>query len=344
MVLRWKVLLLALGIPFGACADAGTVTTPNAAPPVPVIERVTQQPIDAQTPVLPVKFVVTPTPTETVADTLDRLRALDVVAVGELIVARPSNAGNCYGPCPEDIAAATEEAAKRLTRLVDVAESAVLEVDPTACSPSAVAGHLDVLSGLAIVEVEGLITSEPANNPSCYNLPCGADLAVAEALNCEREAKLAAISDAIAEAFSVPAAPASPAQIAANLDSLAGLDIVEIGDLIRTAPESACNAYVCPPDDQFTATNAQRLADLVEIAASVVEGPAVEGACETEVVDANLDALAGLAIVEVHGLVEVVAAANCAYYVPCPEDIAAAEAATCEKAQALARLVEAADL
>src|SRR5829696_6472578 len=56
---------------------------------------------------------------------LERLRALEVVGVGDLIVKLPAEATNCYGPCPgyEDAPVkAKEDAAARLEALADVAE------------------------------------------------------------------------------------------------------------------------------------------------------------------------------------------------------------------------------
>ena len=53
---------------------------------------------------------------------LDELHALEIIQVGELLVAEPEMAGNCYGPCPEDIEAAEELTDERAERICELAE------------------------------------------------------------------------------------------------------------------------------------------------------------------------------------------------------------------------------
>jgi hypothetical protein len=128
---------------------------------------------------------------------LAKLAALEIVAVGDLVVALPAGSMNCYGPCPEDaeaIAAARGAAALRLDALTTAAEAAVgLPNDPAACEPAAIEASLAALAALEIVEVHGMVVAEPANNPMCYSLPCPEDVAAAEALNCQRAGDLANI-------------------------------------------------------------------------------------------------------------------------------------------------------
>jgi hypothetical protein len=127
---------------------------------------------------------------------LARLQALDVFQVGQLVVAEPASAGSCYGPCPgaaEAIAAAKSKSAVRLAELADAAETAVASPASAACEQSSIDANLAALSALQIVGVNGLVVTQPANNPQCYNLPCPADVKAATATNCARASKLASI-------------------------------------------------------------------------------------------------------------------------------------------------------
>ena len=127
---------------------------------------------------------------------LARLRDLDVIEVGELLVDLPDEAFNCYGPCPGSeaaIQAANEAAALRLQDFVEVAEAAAAAPSGYLCTEQ-VDENLAALAGLEIVEVLGLVQVEPANNPQCYNLPCQADIDAANAANELRAAQLDSIA------------------------------------------------------------------------------------------------------------------------------------------------------
>ncbi len=131
-----------------------------------------------------------------VDENLARLRALDVVLVGELVVDMPQEATNCYGPCPGSepkILAAKEDAALRLAKLVPVAETAVKAPSSYLCT-ELVDANLAALNALHVVEVKGLVHSQPKNSPSCYNLPCPADIEAAKAEDAARAAKLDALA------------------------------------------------------------------------------------------------------------------------------------------------------
>jgi hypothetical protein len=147
----------------------------------------------------PAPVAVDPQAAAHVDENLARLRALDVFTVGQLIVDHPAGAGVCYGPCPGAegaIAAAKTQSAMRLARLADAAEKAVASPLPDACAQPSVDANLAALSALHVVGVSGLIVAKPANNPTCYNLPCPADEAAAKATTCARAGKLAAIAAA----------------------------------------------------------------------------------------------------------------------------------------------------
>lgn len=131
-----------------------------------------------------------------ISQDLERLRALDVFQVGRLILDLPEEATACYGaPCAgfqSAVAQAEAEHAPRLARLTDDAAAAV-EGSAYPVESAGVAADLESLRALRIVEVGALITTVPANNPNCYNLPCEADKARADAENRARAGRLAAI-------------------------------------------------------------------------------------------------------------------------------------------------------
>ena len=55
------------------------------------------------------------------AANLEALRSLDIVTIGELIVAQPSNNPNCYNlPCPSDVQAADATNLDRAGRLANI--------------------------------------------------------------------------------------------------------------------------------------------------------------------------------------------------------------------------------
>jgi hypothetical protein len=176
-------LALALGISTGAaCASDGTSPPTGPTP-------------EATTPL----FV-----TDAQAE-LEALRGLDVIAVGDLLVALPSESSCAYtGPCPgwEDAAAA--EIARqlpRLERLNEIAAQAAAAYDPAATAPTAAesAADLQALRELHIVDVQALIQEVPVAEANCYNLVCPGEEERIAAENRARAIKLAAIADAASD-------------------------------------------------------------------------------------------------------------------------------------------------
>ena len=130
---------------------------------------------------------------------LDRLRALQIVDAGYLVMNLPVQATACYGlpPCPGWEDRYRDERmrqAGRLGRLVDIAAttaSTALVPRPESEAAAAVAA----LSALAVVEVRALVTMEPKSNPRCYNLPCASDRDAASQENGRRVAAAFAIAE-----------------------------------------------------------------------------------------------------------------------------------------------------
>jgi hypothetical protein len=126
---------------------------------------------------------------QSVQESLDRLRALDLFTVDRMVMTLPANAGQCYGPCPgEEEAYQTELArqAKRLSAFVDQAQ----QCNSGNCylfTPESGAQALSALNALEIVQVSSLVTAAPKNNASCYNLPCAQDIEAARVENQRRE-------------------------------------------------------------------------------------------------------------------------------------------------------------
>jgi hypothetical protein len=133
---------------------------------------------------------------------LEQLAALEVFEIGSLLARYPDGALNCYGVCPEfedEIAQANELAAERLAALAERVATAVAEDDAVAnaCEQATIDANLEALRALEVVEVGQLIAVVPQNNPACYNVPCPADVEVAEQQTCERAATLARIVDGL---------------------------------------------------------------------------------------------------------------------------------------------------
>ena len=131
---------------------------------------------------------------DSIDENLERLRALGVFEVRDLIVERPAEAANCYGlPCGDSApapAALTTRAALRLASLADVAEGAFGSAyAPTRCIER-VDQNLQALRALEIVEVGAFLSVEPASNRNCYSLPCISDIETANVVNEARAADL----------------------------------------------------------------------------------------------------------------------------------------------------------
>ena len=148
----------------------------------------------------------------------------------------------------------------------------------------------------------------------------------------------------------IPESPASsPVDLSAfkgDLERLAQLNIVQVGDLVLDYPEGAMNCYgPCPGfSDEIAeedARQAARLHELLEIATEAATLSLQVEECSVEVIDENLAALDGLDIVEVFGMVEEVPQNNpYCYNLPCAEDIERAEEINCQRATALAHIAQ----
>ncbi len=139
------------------------------------------------------------------------------------------------------------------------------------------------------------------------------------------------------------------AQEQADLDQLAALEVFSVGAMLARYPAGALGCYgVCPGlEDEVAQANevaSERLALLSERAVAAVEASeAVEAAAyEQAAIEANLASLRALEVIEVGEFLAVVPQNNpSCYNLPCPEDSAAAELATRERAANLARIVDA---
>lgn len=132
-----------------------------------------------------------------IQQSLDRLRGLQTVQVGNLVVDLPAEARACYGlVCEgweEKYQAERARQAPRVARLASLAEAAAADASLTPHAFSEADAALRALAGLQIVEVTGLIQVQPANNPQCYNLPCTEDIHAADRANAAHVAQVFAI-------------------------------------------------------------------------------------------------------------------------------------------------------
>lgn len=144
---------------------------------------------------------------------------------------------------------------------------------PVATQPRAVDESLARLRALEVFSVGAMQWQEPAEAFNCYG-PCpGSEVAIARA-----QAAGAARLDAFTRAAEVAARDTAadhanacePAAIAANLEALRALRVVEVGDFLAVQPREAANCYglVCPGEaararDESCA-RAEHLADIVD--------------------------------------------------------------------------------
>jgi hypothetical protein len=157
------------------------------------------------TPTLPMT-AMTATAPRAADESLARLRALGVLTVGEMMVERPAEAFNCYGPCPGSepiIARAELAAAARLDAFVRAADAAVEAArapgatpTPGACDDAAVDANLAALRALRVVEVRDLVRATPTQTGHCYGV-CPADAEAARRVTCGHADELAAIVAAV---------------------------------------------------------------------------------------------------------------------------------------------------
>ncbi|MEA2696978.1 MAG: hypothetical protein QOI66_1249 [Myxococcales bacterium] len=173
-LVRRLVLVLGLGagLAAGLVAGVGCGGQPEAPVSPPVTSPTTAQlQVDVQ-------------------DHLARLRDLQVVEVGQLVMQLPDEATACYGlPCSPEAAESLDRAlrvqAPRLARLTDLAEQSAQTPTVTG-DPGDAAADLAALRGLAIVELGGLLSVTPQKSASCYNLVCPGDAERAAAENARR--------------------------------------------------------------------------------------------------------------------------------------------------------------
>jgi hypothetical protein len=155
--------LIAIGMSVGCASGAAPPAEPQ---PVPV-EKVEQS----------------------IQQSFDRLNALEIVSAARLVLDLPAEATACYNlPCPgsvweEKYHAERARQAPRLERLVGLAETAAHAEYTAMRDMSEADAAIQALNGLAVIEVAGLVEVKPANNPQCYNLPCGTDIAAADRVN-----------------------------------------------------------------------------------------------------------------------------------------------------------------
>lgn len=127
------------------------------------------------------------------------------------------------------------------------------------------------------------------------------------------------------------------AHIDANLAKLRALELFEVGDLIMRAPDGDMSCYGLPCPDQVDAVRAATAVKLEKLAALAEEVSNDHvTACDATTIgaaaDAHLATLDSLAIVDVGAFLELAPANNpMCYNLPCESDIAAADAANCNK-------------
>jgi hypothetical protein len=164
------------GLAIGVCAIVGGVGC-DPAPPPPASPTPSAAAPSAAAPSAPTASAAAPPTapraggdaTEQAtheADSLARLRALQVFTIKELVAGQPAERMSCYGPC------------ETLGRFVQLSEAAAKQPAPAgSCEPAAIQANLAKIEALKVVRVEGLVKGGDA------------------AATCARAGKLANIAD-----------------------------------------------------------------------------------------------------------------------------------------------------
>jgi hypothetical protein len=160
---------VAMAVGLGAgCGGAGAPGSPAPGTPATPTSSATTSPSTAAV-------------DASIAQSLDTLRSLQIFGVGGLILNLPEEATACYNlPCPgsEWVEPYHAERARQAPRLAGLAAAASAASETANLTPAPLeqtADAIDQLASLQIVQVTGLIETQPANNPQCYNLPCQSD-------------------------------------------------------------------------------------------------------------------------------------------------------------------------
>lgn len=182
-----------------------------------------------------------------------------------------------------------------------------------------------------------------ANNPSTHSTPDG-DLSEDVWLETAPSAQLAELE--LTDRFADIDPDVALDEVDINLEILDDLDVFEVGGLILDVPAEAFSCYGLPcPDwaDEIAAAEQEasvRLAAFTEIAVDAIYGVSSAYPFPESRIGWHLDALRGLEVVEIGDLIEdePEVTGNC-YALPCPEEIAAAEARNNERAWQLESIV-----
>jgi hypothetical protein len=125
-----------------------------------------------------------------IKESLDRLRALELVEAGKLVMHLPAEATACYGlVCAGWETRVAEERSHQATRLTGLVDLAAVTAGATNLRPreaGEAAAALRALSALEIIEVQGLVQRQLVRSPECYNLPCPWDIEARDRENARR--------------------------------------------------------------------------------------------------------------------------------------------------------------
>lgn len=123
-----------------------------------------------------------PVKVDKVADTnLEKLRALKVFEVHQMVIDVPGNTYNCYGPCPgtqKVIEEATNKASGKLQAFTDVALRAAAQATAKSCPTKEVEINLAAINGLKVVAI-GSMTDKPTPAQACERAAQLANIATA---------------------------------------------------------------------------------------------------------------------------------------------------------------------
>jgi hypothetical protein len=140
---------------------------------------------------------------QSIADSFDKLRGLQMVSVGGLVLNLPAEATACYGlPCPgspyeQQYRDERARQAPRLATLANLATQANADESVQAVDPTQADAAVKALNDLAIVSVSGIVVTQPTNSVNCYTQPdvCAANEASTKQQNGLRVARALETAD-----------------------------------------------------------------------------------------------------------------------------------------------------
>jgi hypothetical protein len=132
---------------------------------------------------------------QSIHHSLERLAALRIIDVAQLVLDMPAGSTDCYGPCPgfeERYRAERARQAPRVESLATLAEATILDPNLAPHDKSEAGAALRALADLAVFNGASLVETKPVYTGQCYGI-CASDAEAADRENNQRVSQLIAI-------------------------------------------------------------------------------------------------------------------------------------------------------